>query len=259
MRKREIDKYFTIADKANHSFISHEVVTLAANAAGIAAILIPSQYDFQWFTLQGKSTGAYLLTIKDGGTERELSNKPLHNNTIIGNGNLPYVLSQPYLIKRRGSIIFNISDLSGASNSVQITLGGISYYNEKNSAKVEINTRGVMPYFYTTDNGLTVGTSETLAQFTIAKDHDFLMKKISYKDTNTSTTIYMKMSSSGGRAMNNDIYIDMASTFGNAQYPYIFQHPTPFFGGNIGKLAFKDTTSSNVTYVAFGGIAKMRG
>lgn len=259
MRRREIDRYLKEGDVANQSPISHDSVTIPANGSGIAAILIPSQYDFMWFTLQGRSTGAYLLTIKDAGTNREFSNKPLHNNTIIGNGNLPYILPQPYLVKRRGSIIFNISDLSGVSNVVQITLGGISYYDESIIKKKEPALKGLMPYFYTTDDLLTVGTAETLARFSVAKDHDFLINKVSYKDTNSSTTLFYKLSSTSGRAMNNDIYIDMASTIGNSQYPYIFQYPTPFFGGNIGKLAFKDTTSSNVTYITFGGIAIMRG
>ena len=258
MNRTDVTKYLkNIQDRAVQNWMTHASVTIGANSSTTLTITVPSQYDFHVFTLQSKQTGVYTAEIRDAaGTY--FNNKPLHSSTIFGNGNLPYKLPYPYLLRRSSAMVFNISDLSGSSNTIQITLGGVAYYSQQISDKIYSENRNIIPFIYTFDDTpISVGTTDTSAKITIAKEHEWLMTKISYKDNNSSTGLQAKFETSSGKAMQNE-YLDVATTFGNAQYPYLFQNPTAFYGGNSITMKFKDT-SSNTLYMAFGGIAELKG
>lgn len=258
MNRNDVSKYLkNIQDRAVQNWLTHTSVTVAANSSTTLTITVPSQYNFHIFTLQSKQTGVYTTEIRDAaGTY--FSNKPLHSSTIFGNGNLPYKFPYPYLLRRSSAMVFNISDLSGSSNTIQITLGGVAYYSSQISDKIYRENKSIIPFIYTFDDTpITVGTTDTSGKITIAKEHDWLMTKISYKDNNSSTGLQAKFETSSGKAMQNE-YLDVATTFGNAQYPYLFQNPTAFYGGNSITMKLKDT-SSNTLYMAFGGIAELKG
>lgn len=258
MNKSDVTKYLrNIRDKAIQNWLTHTAVVVGANSSTTLTITVPSQYDFHIFTLQSKQSGVYTTEIRDAaGTY--FNNKPLHSSTIFGNGNLPYKLPYPYLLRRSSAIVFNISDLSGSSNTIQITLGGVAYYSRTIGEKIWTENKSIIPFIYTFDDTpVSVGTTDTSAKITLAKEHDWLMTKISYKDNNSSVALQAKLETSGGNSMQNE-YIDVATTFGNAQYPYIFQNPTTFYGGNSITMKFKDS-SSNTLYMSFGGIAETRG
>lgn len=245
-----------IKDNVQSHWLTHTSVTVAANGAGLISISVPSTYDFFVTAISGKQTGVYTLAMTEVGTERRLSNNLLHSSAVIGNGNLQYPLPYPLMLRRRGGLSISVTDLSASSNVIQITLHGIAYYNEKDTQRILAKMGGLIPFFYTTDTApISVGTSDTNSLITVAKEYDFLAIQDTYKDNNTSTGLQMKLFGSSGKTLQQaDVYQDMATSLGGAQYPRKWKTPTMFFGGSSVNLITKDT-SSNTLYYTLAGIA----
>jgi hypothetical protein len=165
------------------------------------------------------------------------------------------------LLRRRGGIKIDLSDLSGVANTIQITLHGIAYYDESRAVRIVEEYEGMMPFIYTTDTApvsITAANTDTAATINIDKGRDFLILQESYFDNNNATTLQMKIFGASGRQMQNDVYMDVRTTMGGAQYPRKFRQPTIFYGGNVINLTVKDTASSNSFYYAMAGIAILK-
>lgn len=256
MNKKKLDKYFdSVKETQIETIETHAAVTLAANGSSEISIPIPSSYDFIVKKISGKQTGTYSLKIISTGDEFPFSNKALHSTAFVGNGNIPYELPQPFLLKKRGGLRIEVADLSGAQNTIQIQLHGFAVYNQKISKDFESKYAGYYPYFYTTDNTFSVGTTDTDATMSITKDFDFLCTKVSQFNSNSSTGLQMKIQHSSGNPMQNNEYIDVNTIMGNAQYPKEFVSPTLFNAGTVVTLTAKDTVA-NTLYIVFGGISR---
>lgn len=259
MNKQEIDKYFDdIRDNQIETVETHAAITVAANASSEISIPIPSSYDFIAKAISGKQTGAYSLKITSTGDEYPLSNKSLHSTAFVGNGNIHYEFPHPMLLKKRGGLRIEVSDLSGAQNTIQIQIHGFALYDEKRSRSFAEKYQGYYPYFYTSDNTYSVATTDTDATISISKDFDFLATKISRFDSNSSTGLQLKIQHSSGNPMqNNNNFIDVNTIMGNAQYPKIFKSPTLFSAGTVVTITAKDTVA-NTLYLVIGGISRRR-
>lgn len=80
---------------------------------------------FRWMMLTGISTGAFTVQLKDSRNKRPFSNQQIHSSNILGDGHNPFPLLTPFVFERRGSIFADITDLSGAGNTIRLDFIGV--------------------------------------------------------------------------------------------------------------------------------------
>lgn len=257
MTREKVKEYlYKIGANRSWSVLPHSSVSLSANGAGSIVITTPSRFDFIVKAISGRRTGAYLLNFLGTGKSELLSNKPLHDATVIGTGNLPYPMPFPLLLRRSGSFVIDVSDLSGSANTIEVQLHGIALYNEKDAESIAQKWLGMIPYFYTTDSTFSLTTADAVRNISLTNSHDFLWTQWTYSDTGSTNTIDIKLQATDGRTLHQpDLYIDLQAVTGGAQYPKKLEHPTPLYGGNTFSVTARDTAGANTLYLTFGGIA----
>lgn len=104
------------------------IEALAANASTTAAVSIDVDSDFMVQKITGIFTGAASLVLADGGRERWWMDKAVYIDTIVGNGQFPFVMTSPRFIYRGSPLSVNISDLSGATNTIRLVFHGVKLY-----------------------------------------------------------------------------------------------------------------------------------
>lgn len=254
-REKVKEYLYKIGANRSWSILPHASVSLAANGAGSVVVITPSRYDFIIKAISGRSTGAYLLNFLGTGKSELLNNKPLHSSTVIGTGNLPYPLPFPVILRKSGNFVIDVSDLSGAANTIEIQLHGIALYNEKDTESITQKWLGMIPYFYTTDAALALTTADNVQNISLVNSLDFLWTQWTYTDTGATTTIDVKLQGTDGRTLHPpELYIDLQAIAGGAQYPKKLEHPTPFYGGNTIAVTARDTAGANTLYLTFAGI-----
>lgn len=80
---------------------------------------------FRWMLLAGVSTGVYTVQIKDSRNKRPFTNQQVHNQNIVGTAQNPLPLLTPFLFEKRGAILADFTDLSGAPNTVRLNFIGV--------------------------------------------------------------------------------------------------------------------------------------
>lgn len=136
--------------------------------------------------LGSATSSSYLVNIYDQQFQQYLANRALHAETIIGTAEYPYELPEELYIGRTQQLRVELTDLSGALNTIRFSFEGRKYYfaiedivfNRMSSA----NTIS-RPYFYTTDNdvALTAGTDIQTAYTTMVANADFMLYKTTIK------------------------------------------------------------------------------
>lgn len=111
-----------------YPFSSTGTVTLAANGPGSATIPTDNDADFIVHKITGARTGACLVTVKDGGRDRQWMDSAVHFDNLVGNGHYPNILPSPRFIPRGNPITFSLTDISGSTNTVEINLEGVKLY-----------------------------------------------------------------------------------------------------------------------------------
>lgn len=74
--------------------------------------------------LMASRTGACLITIKDGSTDRQWMDRGVHIDNLCGSAIDPHVLLAKRFVMRGAPISIGITDLSGAANTVEIVFSG---------------------------------------------------------------------------------------------------------------------------------------
>lgn len=119
-----------------------EVIIPANGNADRQTFTIPDDADLEVFKLTAQSTGPFRARIRDGQTDRALTSTRVHSSLLFG-GHDPTALSSvggsgglfparwptTWLVRRSVQGQIDFTDLSGATNTVRIVLGGrkISY------------------------------------------------------------------------------------------------------------------------------------
>lgn len=103
-------------------------ITMLAGAAGLGFIRIPTVGHFEWHKLQVISTGAFRFRMIDSRNGRAMTNDWIHVDAGSGAGPLPLVLPEPTLFQPNSQIRVETLDLSGAPNTVYLTMAGRMIY-----------------------------------------------------------------------------------------------------------------------------------
>jgi len=152
------------------------------------------------------STANFLVRLFDNQPQKYLSNRSLHNKTIFGNVNSPFILPLPLRIRESESISAEITDLSGASNEIRLSLSGYKYYFDADRDVFNKNpiNRIARPYFYTTDTSIELPASSTAtnAYIQMMSDSDFYWLN-TYVYSENNFLIKVSNTSTGFQYMNS--------------------------------------------------------
>lgn len=108
-------------------FYPYQVTLTASQALTDQSVIIDSDSDFLVLALAGTQTGNYRMNFKSG-NGRYVAQSQLRNANIVGTGQFPVPLPKPLLVPARGRLGIDITDLSVASNTVELVFIGIRLY-----------------------------------------------------------------------------------------------------------------------------------
>lgn len=100
-------------------------VVLAANAINNNLNVQIQDYDFEARFLVANSTGQFSAQIIDAGQKRPLTNIQVLNTLLFGTAQNPMPLVEPYVFKKKTLIQVQVTDLSGAPNTLDIAIMGV--------------------------------------------------------------------------------------------------------------------------------------
>ena len=103
-------------------------LSMAANTSDVHNLSINIDSHFLIRRITATRTGAALITVKDGATERQWMNTPVHIDNFAGNSQFPNILPAPRFVWRGSVINITVQDLSGAANEVRLTFSGEKLY-----------------------------------------------------------------------------------------------------------------------------------
>lgn len=98
---------------------------LAGNAALNGQSVQILDRAFKWIMAAAVSTGAFTAFIRDGINKRQFTNQPIHSSNIFGTAQNPFPLLTPFTFQKRGSILVDLVDLSGAGNTIRMAFIGV--------------------------------------------------------------------------------------------------------------------------------------
>lgn len=121
------DKKYRAVVPFVYSFTDGEV-TVAANSTSNPRIEVDIDAHFLVQKITGIRTSNATVLINEAARGREWMNAATHIDNVIGNGAFPNILFANRFILRGSVISFNIQDLSGAANTIDINLIGVKLY-----------------------------------------------------------------------------------------------------------------------------------
>jgi len=214
------------------------VVTVAANGnSGIVPMTIDqSTGHFEVFYFEYEADGPFTIQIFDEGNRTFLMNRPVHINTIAGNGRRPFILPETMFINvargtRQLSVI--LYDLSGASNDIQFAMVGRRFIFKE--APIEVfqtfdeyygDKERTNLFFLTTSKAIEslAPNTPTDYEFRVTSDSFFeVIKNMAASDpVDANFNITLKEYGSGRTFSPEGTPIRRDLIFGNGQYPHIF-------------------------------------
>jgi hypothetical protein len=83
--------------------------------------------DFIWTAIWGTQTGAYSIQFRDA-QGRIMSSGEVRNVNAVGTAQFPVPLMKPRIIPGGGFITMNLTELSGAGNTIELVFGGFKRF-----------------------------------------------------------------------------------------------------------------------------------
>jgi hypothetical protein len=220
--------------------------------------------------VQNDTHGAVLvrLYMRDGSQSTQISNVPLHINTIAGPGGQMYPLPEGLYIDESRAMVSVFTDLTGDETHARITVVGAKYsklredpslqrVKERLKASEFLST----PQFYGLNDGAVTLTPYQTQQFQIeiSDQHNFeihQMSKVSTGDFLINIVDLAKDESLINAPRNSNYPMPASLIIGDGSYPYRFHEPPLVFGGGRLLITLVDTSgSSNTIYFTMGGVA----
>ena len=110
--------YFLVPNETNGD---GTVTAVAANGTTTFTLESDDNADTELQKLLASSTGAFTFQIRERSTNRTLQNGVVHSNNGFGNAEFPFLFADTYLLERKMQLLVEVTDISGAENSIFIT------------------------------------------------------------------------------------------------------------------------------------------
>lgn len=104
-------------------------INLIANGTATTTIATTREADFYLAKLVRVSTGTFSFMVRDSSNDRQWSNVQLHSDIGAGTAQLPLILPKPRFVARSSTLTIDITDLSGAANTVRLGFIGYKVYH----------------------------------------------------------------------------------------------------------------------------------
>jgi len=217
------------------------VLPASAGANQVGAVrelnfLIDSQGHFDWTSIVGLSTGAFMLEFFDPGSQRRLQNRPINSDCIVGSAQRQFRLPEPYFFNigdAQRQLKCYLRDLSGAENTVRLNLIGRRIYHKEAPPDVALDLEktfgfGSRTYSYflvpnetKSDGTVTAVTGNGTSSFTFESDAsaDTEVQKLMVSSTG-AFTFTLRERATNRLLMPNAVHKD--NGFGYAEFPFIF-------------------------------------
>jgi len=210
-----------------------------ANQAGAQQelnFLIDFQGHFDWASIVGVSTGAFVLEFFDPGSQRRLQNRPVHSSCIVGVGQRQFRLPEPYFFNIGDSqrqLKCYLRDISGATNTVKLNLIGRRIYHKEAPPDVALDLERMFGFGSRTYSYFLV-PNETKNDGTVTPVTGFGTASFTFEsDASADTELQKLMVSATGRfqftlrerATNRLLMpnaVEGTNGFGNAEFPFFF-------------------------------------
>ncbi len=270
VEKRRLYEYpfFILTDPPNNDVVSPANATSPQTAMRVSGEG-PVQMT-QMGAIQDDDHGAVLvrLYIRDGSQQIQISNVPLHINTVFGPGGQMYPLPEGLYIDEDRAMAADFTDLTGGGTSSRICLVGAKYTHlqaDPSLARVKERLKASeflsSPQFYGINDGKAVLTPYQTLQFQIQINSgiNFEIHQLSMVSTGTFNLNIVDMAKGESiiNAPRNGNYSVPSTLFvGDGSYPYRFHEPIITFGGQTLLITVTDTSGSgNTIYLTLGGVA----
>ncbi len=208
------------------------------------------------------------LRMRDGSQQVNISNVPLHINTIAGSGGEMYPLPEGLYIDEDRAMTAEFTDLTGSGTNARICLVGAKYTQlqaDPSLARVKERLKASeflsSPQFYGINDGKASLTAYQTAQYTIqvqgGQNFDIhQLSKVSTGDFLINIVDMAKGESIINAPRNGNYPLPSTLFFGDGSYPYRFHEPILTFGGQTLLVTLVDVSgSANDIYITLGGIA----
>ncbi len=260
--------FFLLTDPPHNDVLSLANVTSTETAMRVSGEG-PVQMT-QFGAVRDDAHGAVLvqLYMKDGTQRIQLSNVPLHIDTLFGQGGQMYPLPEGLYIDEDRAMSVTFTDLTGFGTLSRICAVGAKYsqlQNDPSLARVKERLKASeflsTPQFYGVNDGKVVLTAYQTLQFTIQINggQNFEIHQLSAVSTGTFLLNIVDMSKGESiiNAPRNGNYPLPSSLFvGDGSYPYRFHEPILTFGGQTLLVTLVDTSGAgNTVYLTLGGVA----
>jgi hypothetical protein len=100
-------------------------VLTANQHLGAQAIAQVNDYDFKWMFAMATSTGNFTAKVYSASDKRGFSNVEVHSSLLWGTAQNPFPMLAPYIFPRAGQILVDLTDISGAGNTIFLDLNGV--------------------------------------------------------------------------------------------------------------------------------------
>jgi len=217
------------------------VLPASAGANQVGAVrelnfLIDSQGHFDWASIVGISTGAFVIEFFDPGSQRRLQNRPINSDTIVGNAQRQFRLPEPYFFNigdAQRQLKCYLRDLSGAENTVRLNLVGRRIYHKEAPPDVALDLERMFgfgsrtySYFLTPNETRMEGTVTPVTgngtrSFTFESDAsaDTEIQKLMMSATG-AFTFTLRERATNRLLMPNPVHSQ--NGWGDAEFPFIF-------------------------------------
>lgn len=103
-------------------------ITLSANQGLLdQTVIIDGDSDFLILGVTSTQTGIFQFNFRSG-QGRAIAQQQLRNANLAGTGQFPVALPKPMIVPKAGRIGVDITELTGAPNTVQLVFIGIRLY-----------------------------------------------------------------------------------------------------------------------------------
>lgn len=103
-------------------------VDISANSTLSASIPTDNDAHFLCYKVTGARDGLCTVSLTDAARDRTWMNQAMQFDNFVGNGMFPNILPSPRFVARGSVVAVALTDLSGATNTVELNLVGFKLY-----------------------------------------------------------------------------------------------------------------------------------
>ncbi len=205
-------------------------------------------------------TGACTIEMIDDARKQRITGRPCHVDTIFGDGQEAFTLSESLPLRKNQAILFRATDISADTNDIRPVFHGQRIMAERaRDASIDkymvdrdIRARYVLPYLCPLDEEPSL-TANARANYYFSQQSiaHFEVKKLTFVSTGD---FKFKVTDESGNQLCND-WLHSSAVLGTAQEPYMLSTPWVIQAGGKVKFEIEDLSggSTNKIYLTLCG------